>query len=787
MPQLAIDATCLPQYDKLDRPTRERLLAVTRKFRELSLDALMAHPDLRVRTLPAGQDPRVRTFRISDSWTGVMLAPESGETFLLVHLLPREAAEEWAGDQRHDVNTVMGTLERRDATALEQAGRTEHGRIGGRAAAAAARQEKAGNSGHGRIRPEQPGEQVRPSAADRPAAGARPSGSRAHAAAPPPLFHHISDHDLARLGIDAQIREFCRSLGSYRELRDWGPALPQDQYDVLRALAEGHSVQRVLQEVVVPRRPAVGAVAPDDYDTAIRHTRERVVVVNDDQEIEDVLAGEFNAWRIYLHPKQRDLAYRPRFNGPAKVSGGPGTGKTVVALHRVRYLAEHLPLAGRVLLTSFTNALVESLRRNLALLLPPELVADVDVVTTDKLALDVVKAVHPDVRLRTDTRGVFANYSRQHRLPWPVDFLFSEYRHVVMAQGISTLEGYLDPDARRGRSIPLNTAQRRDVWHAISEARAMMRNSRRLPAEDLHAEAARILAARQEKPYTNVVVDEAQDLHPAQWRTLRAAVDYGPNDMFIAGDNRQRIYDNTVSFKQLGIEVVGRSYPLRVNYRTTEEILTWAEGILHGQAVSELGASVPEPAGSTRCVLSGPPPELFGAPDEPAELDALADRVRRWLTDGIAPGDICVTARTNRLRDSVAAHLRARSLPAAIFNPREHAVTDTANAVRVTTMHGVKGLEFRAVAVSGATADALPQMDRVTSADIDEHQYQADLDAQRSLLYVACTRAREHLYVSWHGAPSRFLPLHPPAKPVRKPSPGADHALANRAGSQSNQ
>ncbi|MFC6004843.1 DNA helicase, partial [Streptomonospora nanhaiensis] len=137
MPQLAIDATCLPQYDKLDKPTRERLLAATRKFRELSLDALLAHPDLRIRSLPKGQDPRIRTFRISDSWTGVMLAPESGETFLLVHLLPRDTAEDWATDQRHDVNPVMGTLERRDATALGQAAERAPAHAAGPAARAA--------------------------------------------------------------------------------------------------------------------------------------------------------------------------------------------------------------------------------------------------------------------------------------------------------------------------------------------------------------------------------------------------------------------------------------------------------------------------------------------------------------------------------------------------------------------------------------------------------------------------------------------------------------------------
>ncbi|GAA4891033.1 UvrD-helicase domain-containing protein [Streptomonospora salina] len=756
MPQLAIDATCLPQYDKLDKPTRERLLAATRTFRELSLGALLTHPDLRIRSLPEGQDPRIRTFRISDSWTGVMLAPESGETFLLVHLLPRNGAENWAADQRHDVNPVMGTLERRDAAALERAPGTppSGGPVaGGRSPAPASADPAAAADGPATRAPSS-----RPSPGSAPVpAGAAPPSPRSSSGAL--LFDRVRDRDLERLGVDPEIRDFCRSITTPDELHGWAPALPQDQYEVLRALAEGHSVQRVRDEVVVPRRPAVGTVAADDYDTAIRRTRERVIVVSDNHEIEDVLAGEFDAWRIYLHPVQRELAYRPRFNGPAKVSGGPGTGKTVVALHRVKHLAEHLPLGGRVLLTSFTNALVESLKRNLAMLLPPEVAADVDVVTTDKLALDTVKQVHPDVRLRTDTRGVFANYAKQNRLPWPVDFLFSEYRHVVTAHGITTLEGYLDPDARAGRTTPLNADQRRDVWHAISSVRAAMRTSRRLPAEDLHAEAVRILGEGSEPPYTNVVVDEAQDLHPAQWRTLRAAVARGPDDMFIAGDNRQRIYDNAVSFRRLGIEIVGRSFPLRVNYRTTRQILVWADGILRDGPVTELGESAPEPGGAARCVLSGPEPELFGAPDEPAELDALAERVRIWLADGIAPADICVTARTNKLRDSVASHLRARSLPAAAFNPSSQSVADGGQSVRVTTMHGVKGLEFRAIAVFAATAAALPQLDRVTSPALDENQHRADLDAQRSLLYVACTRARERLYVSWHGAPSPFLPL----------------------------
>lgn len=80
------------------------------------------------------------------------------------------------------------------------------------------------------------------------------------------------------------------------------------------------------------------------------------------------------------------------------------------------------------------------------------------------------------------------------------------------------------------------------------------------------------------------------------------------------------------------------------------------------------------------------------------------------------------------------------------------------DGVRLATMHAMKGLEFRCVAVLGATASAVPFTREVTPASVDALQHDSDPLRERCLLFVACTRAREALAVSWSGAASPFVP-----------------------------
>ena len=148
--------------------------------------------------------------------------------------------------------------------------------------------------------------------------------------------------------------------------------------------------------------------------------------------------------------------------------------------------------------------------------------------------------------------------------------------------------------------------------------------------------------------YRHILVDEAQDLHPSQWRLLRAAVAPGPDDLFIAADPHQRIYDNRVSLASMRISVRGRSRRLSLNYRTTQEILTWAVPLLGADPVTGLDGEVDSLLGY-RSPMHGPRPQLRMAATRSEEFGYLAEQIRSWLAVGIEPQAIGVTARSASL------------------------------------------------------------------------------------------------------------------------------------------
>ncbi|MEV4571618.1 UvrD-helicase domain-containing protein [Nonomuraea jabiensis] len=628
MPQLAFANSFWESFDALEKPVKAGVRKAMKRFQQLSIADLYADKGLHLESVVNARDPRMRTIRVTEFWRGVVLAPDDGtDTFLLLNVVPHDEAYGWAAKRLYTVNSATHALEVRNVVAIEQL---------------------------------------------------TPALEQAAAEAPSLLFAKHSDTVLRDLGIDDQVLRAVRTIIDEPQLNAFASLLPEDQFEVLQYLAEGFSPQEVYQQVVAERRPAdASAEADQSLERAIINTTTRITLVSSADELTDVLSKPFAAWRVFLHPSQRRVAYRPSYNGPAQVTGGPGTGKTVVALHRVKHLLTRSP-GSRILLTTYTTALAATLRENLALLLDDDKqLARVDVTTVNAYAYRVVRALAGRTTKMigdADERQLWRRVIRRLDLPWTEQFLHQEYRHVVLAQRINSRTEYLQAP-RRGRGTAIGPRQREQVWDAVEAFAAELRSGGVSTHLQLCAEATRLLGGSDLRRYgfDHVIVDEAQDLHPAQWRVLRAAVldgpdDLfildGPDDLFITGDPHQRIYDSKVSLSSLGISVAGRSGRLRINYRSTAEILTWSTGLLDGSLVEDLGGQGNESLSGYRSLLHGKRPRTAGFPNEQAEVAAVMERVRDWLGQGVRPGEIAVCTRFNILLNKVHDRLLAEGVPA---------------------------------------------------------------------------------------------------------------------------
>ena len=507
-------------------------------------------------------------------------------------------------------------------------------------------------------------------------------------------------------------------------------------------------------------------VLPQDKADAYATTRRfsvnpapcQVTFVSGYEELRLVLSRPFAHWRTFLHPSQRKIAYRAGCSGPVQVTGGPGTGKTVTLLHRAAFLAAQAG-DGQVLVTAFSGILADSLAAQLDPLIPNEGARRrIEVLNVDRLAYAVVRASRgaPVIADERMLRALWADAAARARLDLTPAFMKNEWEQVILAQDLSSEQTYLTC-LRAGRGRPLGKAQRGQVWQAAQRVTGELAASRQSTHLQLANEAAHLLRREETPRYRHVLVDDAQDLHPSQWRLLRAAAAPGPDDLFITGDPHQRVYNNRVSLASLGISVRGRSHRLSLSYRTTQEILAWSVPLLGAEPVTGMDDEVDSLAGY-RSPMHGPAPRLRMAAARAEELGWLAEQVRSWLVLGIEPQVIGVTARSAELVREAREFLAADGIMTSPLSGRGGGGGNGGQAVRAGTMHAMKGLEFQAVAVIGVERGLVPDPAAVTAEDEDPVGYAQDMQRERCTLFVACTRARDHLAVSGAGEPSPFLP-----------------------------
>ncbi|KWV49710.1 DNA helicase [Rhizobium altiplani] len=553
-----------------------------------------------------------------------------------------------------------------------------------------------------------------------------------------PLFSKLSTDDVLSIGVP---EDWIKDVLDASEDKFFTLAnhLPQEAAEALLEYAA----------TGVLSKPA--PVTTDAYSHPDSQRRFRILEGH--EELAAALDQPFEKWAVFLHPSQRVLVDR-NFSGPVRVVGSAGTGKTVVALHRVARILRHEPQA-RVLLTTFSEPLATALKRKLGVLLAdtPSLADRVTVSSFEQAATDLfalmtgrkaylvgrekLRALINDAA----TPGGITKYTPQ--------FLNSEWEHVIDAWQVDSAETYATVP-RMGRKNRLGAKQREELWTAFAEVRRQLRAKALLTAADLFTVVTDHFRDRADRPYTQVVVDEAQDLGVAELRFLNAIVPNRPDSLFFAGDIGQRIFQQPFSWKGLGIDVRGRSFTLKVNYRTSHQIRRMADRLLP-ESVRDVDGEEDQRKG-TVSVFDGIEPVIVVAPTIEEEATAASQFLRSLLEQGIRANEIGIFCRSN---DQIARASKVAEL-AAVGTVSSLAGRGPEEAVLIGTMHLAKGLEFRAVLIVACDEGVLPLAARINDVS-DEFELDEVVATERQLLYVAATRARDHLFVSAVAPGSEFL------------------------------
>ncbi|WP_243790810.1 UvrD-helicase domain-containing protein [Saccharopolyspora gloriosae] len=692
--------------------------------RKLSADEDLG--GLRLKKPKGCKDPRVRVARVTDNFRAVLFlaGSEHDVIYLVVAIQSHDAAYEYAEKLRMRINPMNGVFE-------------------------VLRDELASS-----------------------AATPEPVVDTKAVADDGLLLLPYSARELIQIGIAEHIAAQAVLLTDEDELQKLCEDAPSWQGSALLDLAVGGSGLDDIPKrygVEKQRLDVEQLESPERVRESLQHAGSQMdfVVFSDDEHMRRILEGDLRDWRVFLHPDQRALAQRDGWNGSFRITGGAGTGKTVVAMHRAVYLAQRTE--GEVLVTTFTRNLADDLQRQLNQLADPDTMSRIAVRGIDKLARDI--AIRADAHVAHALRDIDerkywmdaldqAGIEGEDREVLTPEFLQREYRHIVLSGEIATREDYFNV-VRRGRKVRLNRVQRARVWRVVEKFDEQLKMEDKTTFSRIIAEAARAVeqgATQDTDRFQHVIVDEAQDLSPAHWRLLRGLVPVQPNDLFICEDGHQRIYGERVVLSRYNIRTQGRSRKLTMNYRTTRQVLNLAMKVLGGEKFMDLDEEI-DTVENYRSLLGGPEPviqDFRSAADEHKYVIKTITDWREDKKDPASPGDIAILARTAQNRDRFLRALHDAGIPATVVGDGQDRPGQS-DAVQLATMHRAKGIEYLRVFVVGASDQELPPHYLFNGVDLEE---QAEVrQRERCLFYVSCTRARDRLVVTYTGQPTEFLPI----------------------------
>ena len=574
------------------------------------------------------------------------------------------------------------------------------------------------------------------------------------------IFKEIETEKLLRIGVPDDLIDIIKELQNFDDLEKLEKRLPEIAFENLFAIYDGLSIDVIIERVndgkVESSNKAEQELSPNN--------KRNFHLITNDKELDEILSSDFDKWRIFLHPTQYAIAYKD-YNGTIKVSGSAGTGKTIAAIHRAKFLCEKLSFSDKpILFTTFTKSLVKNIEsifksmnfdfkkitiKNFHSFLCDYAMKN-NLIPNNTKILDELSNVEEQLW----NEVIDSNMSK-----FGLEFLKEEYNNIIIFHNLTDLNSYLSTP-RRGRSIKLNRMDKINIWHLCTDFKKLKNGNNYFYFNEITNIVYNEVENNPElAPFSYIICDELQDFSNIELKLLRKLVPEKPNDISLFGDPLQNIYNKKIVFSELNINVRGnRSKRLLLNYRTTEEIRKCAIEVIKGEIYNDFDGSNELKSGYLS-LYHGKSPNysIFDSFDD--ELKSILELIKEYTTSDkettVKYQDICVASRKHDTLREIVSCLHSNKIP---YFDLKNSKGNSENGVRIATLHNLKGLEYRIVIICGINNNNFPYYPKT-------YQFMSDLKkselikSEKSLLYVAMTRARDILVFTGSGEKNNFLNL----------------------------
>ncbi len=679
MAQLMLHREVLKNFGKLPAKVQKKIYELIKKFEVDSKQAGMHLEPLE----PMVKDKKVRSARVGDDYRAIIIAPEQGDTFLLMYVDHHDKAYRWCANKQFEAHGSLGTFQVFDVEEVTKVIEKE--------------------------------------------SFTPPEAKKEEEYY---VLDGMSDEDLFHAGAPEALIPAIRAVRNNESFEQLAEYLPTEAQQVLYGVVMGLSLDQSLEEMLgFTETTAVIPTGPGDFTHLAEVSNLDLVLVEGEEDLKNILSEDIEEWRIFLHPYQRKLV-QWNVKGPMKINGAAGTGKTVALMHRAVWLANQLEADEKILVTTFTTNLSVTIKA-LIEQMTPSLHNRIEVTNLHQLARTICQRSgwRGKIAEDNDRQIIWYDLSQKESTAeagFTLPELIDEYDQVIDRMGIDTEEGYLTV-IRSGRKR-LVRKQRKQLWKIFSEFQRELAKRNLLTFEGVVHQAR--LAVEQGKfhKYRYVLVDELQDFGLESLRLIAAVSPIEEeltNPLCVVGDGHQRLYGNVpIALSRAGINVRGRSRRLKINYRTSEQIRLLAHGILNNVEVDDLDGGTVETIGD-RSVFRGPEPQIVNCSSQEEAAEAISIWVKGLIENtGLGTHEICITP----ANDAVLSNLENAGIKTLELKPRQKDPGQEEQGIRYGTKKRIKGLEFKAVAL---IADSSYEQKKSRFAD-----YVAATRAREHLLVV---------------------------------------------------